>query len=118
MKQIKIANAYRQLETFADIQDLSQQEQWSIYQLRKTLRPHFEFQTEREEVIRSKYRKFADEEGVIRDNKADEFVNEMNELNNMEIELEEFTRPQIRMVKGISFLMAEELEDFIEFIPG
>ena len=118
MKQLKIIDSYKLMETLADIQDLSQKEQWNIYQLRKTLRPHFDFQVEREDAIRDKYRVFADADGNLEDEKATEFVNELNELNNMEIELKEFTRPKIRMVKGISFLTAENLEDFIEFIPG
>jgi len=116
MKQSKIINLYKLMETLASVQDLSSDEQWDIYQLRKTLRPHFDFQLEREEALRDKYVPLADEEGNIPAEEAQKYFKEMEELGNLEIELPEIIKPKIRLVKGISFLTAESLEDFIEFI--
>lgn len=118
MKQSKIINSYKVMESLADIQDLSEQEQWAIYQLRKMLRSHFEFQLEREEALREKYREFADEAGHLKGEKADEYINSLNDIGNMDIELKEFEKPKIRLVKGITFMTAESLEDFIEFISA
>lgn len=117
MKQYKIVNAYKQMELLADIKDLSEKEQWDLYQLRKTLKSHYEFQGEREQAIREKFNDFADDNGDIHDQHAKDFLNDLSELNNMEIDIK-FIKPQIRLVKGISFKTAEELEDFIEFTPG
>lgn len=116
MKQNKIVDVYKAMESLASIVDLSTQEQWNIYKLRKELRSRYEFQEERENAIREKYREFADENGNLKDEKAQEFIKELEDLNNLEVELD-FTKPQIRLVKGINFIMAEQLEDFIEFIP-
>lgn len=117
MKQHSIINSYKIMEQLANIQELSEDEQWSIYQLRKFLRSHYEFQLEREETIRKKYEPYADEKGNLSPDEAKKYLKEINDLGNMEIELDEFTKPKIRLVKGISFLIAEQLEDFIEFTP-
>ena len=117
MKQSKIINSYKIMETLANIQDLSQDEQWAIYQLRKMLRSHFEFQIEREEAIREKYVPLADKDGNLSAEDAKEYFKEMEDLGNLEIEMPEVIKPKIRLVKGISFLTAEQLEDFIDFIP-
>lgn len=115
MKQFKIINAYNLMEEFAKVEDLSQEEQWSIYQLRKTLRSHFEFQKEREEAIRNKYLPKADKNGTLNESDSKEYVKELEDLGNMDIDISFDIKPKIRLVKGISFVTAEQLEDFIEF---
>lgn len=118
MKQANIVNAYKTMESLAGVQGLSEQEQWSLYQLRKLLRKHFEFQMERESAIREKYTEFADENGNLANDKAREFLEDMRKIDEMEIELDEFTKPKIHFAKGIPFTTAEALEDFIEFTPN
>ena len=118
MKQINIVNTYRIIEPLSTNTELNEKEQWALYQLRKKLRHFVEFQNEREEVIRSKYAEFADQDGMIRGEQADAYFKDIKELNEMDVELEEFEKPIIRMVKGIPFTVAESLEDFIEFIPN
>lgn len=114
MKQYQIINAYSAMDSFANL-DLMPDEHWAIYQLRKQLRPHVDFQIEREQALSEKYKEFADEKGRLMDEKANEFLQERDEINNMDVEIE-IEKPKIRLVKGISFAIAEQLEDFIEFI--
>lgn len=116
MKQIKIIRAYQTIESLANVRDLDPKEQWSLYQLRKQLRSFYEFQEEREDAIREKYQEFADESGTLTGEKADEYLKELADINNMEQELD-LEKIQIRLVNGINFMTAEQLEDFIEFIP-
>lgn len=116
MKQSKIIKSYQLMESLASVQELNTDEQWSIYQLRKTLRPHYDFQAEREEAIRQKYLPVANENGDLPNEEATKFLKELEELGNMEIDMPEIIKPKIRLVKGLSFVTAEQLEDFIEFI--
>ena len=114
MKQSKIIKAYKDMEELASNSHLTDSEQWDLYQLRKTLRPHFEFQREREDIIRSKYADDIDEQGNLHGEKAKQFLKEFEDLGNMEIEVEDFIKPRIRNA-GINFKTMEALEDFIEF---
>lgn len=116
MKQINIINAYNLLEELSNIKDLTEQEYWSLYNLRKKLRYHVEFYKEREEAIKSKYLEFVTDDGKLEGDKAREYLSEIEKLNNMESELEPVDKPEIRLVKEISFTKAEQLEDFIKFI--
>lgn len=115
MKQSEIIKAYKTMESLASNNELSQDEQWDIYQLRKTLRPHFEFQVEREDAIREKYLPFANEDGALSEEESQKYLKELTDLGNMDINMPEIIKPKIRFVKGISFITAEQLEDFIEF---
>lgn len=115
MKQYKIINAYQILEKLSENENLTDFDQWEIYKLRKFLRPHFDFQSEREDSIRQKFKDDIDEQGNIHGEKAAAFLKDMQELSNMDIEIEERTKPQIKLVKGITCKIIEPLEDFIEF---
>lgn len=116
MKQFKIIEAFKTTELLADNKNLSSSDQWEIYKLRKILRPHIEFQDERLEAIRNKYKEFADENGTIYGDDYERYNKEIEELYNLEVELD-FEKPIIPMVDGITFKIIEPLEDFIEFIP-
>ena len=116
MTQKKLIKAYQIMESLALVNDLSAKEQWNIYELRKRIRPHFDFQIERENAIREKYSEYADGDGELVGDKADEFVGEINDLLNMEVDFQIENKPKIRFVKGINFITAESLEDFIEFV--
>lgn len=117
MKQSKIINAYKDMEQLATISSLTDQEQWQLYKLRKILRPHHEFQQERENAILEKYKPYADENGNIKGDILNEYIQEMNDLNNMDVELEDFEKPSIPN-RNINFLLMEKLEDFINFIEA
>ena len=114
MKQYQIINAYKAAEKLAEC-ELDPKEQWKVYKLRQFLRPHIEFRTEQEEKIRKKYIEFADDKGNLSGQKAAEYYNDLNELNNVEIEIEDREKPKIQFVKGITCKISEPLEDFIEF---
>lgn len=117
MKQFKINNAYKKMEALAENGELSQLEQWKLYKLRKTLKPHVDFFAEQEGVINDKYREFIDEKGMIHGEPALKYATEIGELNNLDVDMDNFQKPEIRFVGGISFKTAEELEEFIDFIP-
>lgn len=115
MKQYKIIEAYKTLEVLADNTNLTKEEQWSLYLVRKFLRPHIEFQDEQENLIHAKYRPFADENGALPADKTQDILNELNDVSQLDKDLGEFKKHKIRMVDGINFKIIEPLEEFIEF---
>jgi hypothetical protein len=114
MKQFDIIKAYKTLETLADNKNFNGKEQWDLYNLRKELRSHAEFQEEREKALYDKYISFADDKGQISGKPYADYLKDLEELNSMEIELD-IDKLSIRFVDGMSFKDAEPLEDFIEF---
>lgn len=115
MKQFQLVNAYKDLEKLSENENISDFNQWEIYKLRKMLRPHIDFQTEREKVLLEKYRPYADAEGNLDNEKSAEYIKELQDLSQMEVEVESFIKPSIKIVKGITCKIMEPLEDFIEF---
>ena len=116
MKQYKIINAYKMLETLSDNENLTEFDQWSIYKIRKILRPHIEFQEEREQSIRDKYIPYADKDGIISGEHYVSFMQEMQKLAQMDVEIEPYIKPRIKLTKGITYKTIEPLEEFIEFV--
>lgn len=115
MKQYQITNAYRDLEKLSENEFLTDKNQWEIYKLRKQLRSHVEFQQERENAIREKYMAFANDKGILEGEKSLEYVKEMQDLSQLDVEIENFTKPTIKTVKGVTCKTIEALEDFVEF---
>lgn len=115
MKQYYIIEAYQNLEKLSENEALTDFDQWHIYKLRKLLRPHVEFQGERENMLREKYKPYANDEGMLSGDKAKEFTEEIQSLNSLDAEVESFEKPKIKLVKGITCKTIEALEDFIEF---
>ena len=115
MKQSKIIEAYNAAMTLSEC-PISEVEQWSIYKLRKALRPHFDFQLEREDALREKYQDYIDEEGRITGVEAQKFFKDMKEIGNLDIELEKIDKPKIMLTHGITCKIIEQLEDFVEFV--
>ena len=117
MKQIEIINAYKTLEELAANANLTKFEQWGLFKIRKMLKPHIDFQMEQENRVRESFREYADAEGNLHDADADRFVEEMKSIGEMEIEMEEYERPKVKMTDGITFKIIEPLEAFVEFLP-
>lgn len=117
MKQTDIMKAYKLLESLADNQALNKMDQWNLYKLRLILRPHFDFQVEQENIIQQKYIELADELGNLSGEPAKQYMEEINAVGNLDVEMDEFEKPQIRMVDGITFKIIEPLEEFVEFLP-
>lgn len=115
MKQYQISNAYQSIEKISDNENLTSIDQWKLYKLRKVLRPHIEFQEERKQAILKKFKPYANEDGVLEGEKMQEYVNEIQDMLNLDVEIESFTKPTICLVKGITCIQIEQLEDFIEF---
>lgn len=115
MKQSVIIEAYNTMESLAENQNLTDDEQWEIYKLRKMLRPHFDFQKEREEQIKAKYLEFADKDGNVSKEIGQKYMDDLKAVADLDIEIEEFAKPEISN-KGINFLTMEKLDYFIEFV--
>lgn len=117
MKLNKIIKAYKEMEKLASNKGLTDQTQWDIYQLRKALRSHYEFQQERENALVEKYREFADENGNITGKPYLNYLKELKDLMEMDVEVDAYVIPTVPNV-GIDFLVMEQLEDFINFVPA
>lgn len=115
MKHYQIIDAYTKLEQLSTINDFHTEEHKKLFMLRKQLRPHVEFHNERIAALGEKYKPVADENGVLRGEEYKKYMEEINELNNSEVE-EKFEKITLPVVEGITFLMMEELEDFIDFV--
>lgn len=114
MKQINIINAYKNLEQLSMIKDYHNKEQWALYKLRKELRSYNEFYQERNQTIIDKYRQYANEEGVISGQPYQDYLKDVEELNNLDVDIK-IEKISLPFVDGITFVIAEQLEDFIEF---
>jgi len=81
------------------------------------LSPHWEFQIEREEALRNKYSKFANEEGKISGQPYLDYVKEFEELMNLEKDLGDIQKVKLKLQDGmgITIQMMEALEDFVVF---
>jgi len=117
MKQNKINQAYLALGRLGENDKLGVNDQWSIYTLRKMLRQYTEFYDERMTVIKNKYREFADKDGTLSGDKANEYIEECNELGEMEVDVEEYKKVTLKLVAGIKCADIEVLEDFVDFAP-
>jgi len=115
MKQYEITEAYKAMDPLARVQGLTASEQWNLYLLRKELRKAAAFVVEREEMLQEKYKPYADSEGKLSGGKAEEYVKEINELRNVEVDTSGYPRPVIRMVDGIPFTSVEALDELVEF---
>lgn len=117
MKNSKILQAYNATEALADNNAISDDIQWEIYQLRKKLFPHIEFTQERLETIKSKYAEFADDKGNLIGEKADEFKNEVQSLNDLEKDTSDISKFTfvVKAGHGVTAKIMEALEDFIDF---
>lgn len=114
----KIAKALQATEELANNKSLPGAIHWKIFQLRKILHEHMDFYQERDTAIRDSYREFADENGTLTGEKADEFTREINDLNNMDkmIEFERFRIPSNKY-EGITASIMEQLDELIDFEP-
>ena len=117
MKQYQIINAYKATEKLINNDKLSAKDLWSIFQVRKALKPHWDFQAEREQALQEKYKNSFDENGNLSGPDMTKFIRELNEINNLEIEIESKKKPSIRWKDdcGITIAIVEALEDFIDF---
>lgn len=116
MKQFKIINAYNNTEFLAKNDKLSEQELWDVFQLRKALLPHVEYQNEREEALKEKY---ADKivDGKLSGEPMENFIKDLTEINQLEKEVD-IPKIQIHLREGFTVLQMEALEDFVEFVRG
>ena len=116
MKQFKLIQAYKATEALSSSDKLDTATLWDIYALRKVLLPHWEFQLEREKALQAKYAEFADEQGKISGQHYVDYLNDLEELSNLDKDLE-VTKVKIKLQDGmgVTVHMMEALEDFVEF---
>lgn len=116
MKQSDIIKAYKATETLAEIKNLPTDTFWNIFELRRALKPHVDFQEEREIAINEKYVPFADENGTITGQHYLDYLKDLNELANFEKDISfdkfDFTYTEDM---GINIHLVENLAEFINF---
>ena len=115
MKLNKIISAYEATEALANVSGLSKDDQWAIFKLRKSLRTHKDFKEEREEKIREKFIPYADSTGTLTGQPYSDYVKEVTELYNMEVDYKPDEETILPLVDGINFKQMEALEDFVTF---
>ena len=115
MKQFDIIRAFNTLEALSN-KKITDEAQWNIFKLRKSLLPHVEFFNERLDAIKDRYRPFADENENITGEKFHEFMSEFDELKNMdkELDIKKFTLT-LTGETGITAMEMETLDSFIDF---
>ena len=118
MKQFKIVKAYQATENMSKCEKLDAETLWSIYQLRKKLYPHVEFQAEREDALREKYAEFADEDGVIKGEPYTNYVKDLSEIATMdkEVNIPDKITIKLQDEMGITVQMMEALDEFVNFV--
>ena len=118
MKQHKIIEAYNATERLADSTTLPVKTMWELYDLRRKLTPHKEFQADREQALRQKYMPYANSEGVINGTPYIEFMQECGELDNLEIDVADIQRISLPLTDGLGLTVhdIEALEPFVDFL--
>lgn len=114
IKQAQIISAYNAAEKISETARLSDSSLWELYHLRKVLREHSEFQTERENALRQKYTKFANEDGMISGDPYKAYLKELSELAGLEKEID-IGKFNIHVTEGMTIAQMEALEPFVEF---
>ena len=115
MEHGRIIMAFQATNLLANSHELTETEHWNVYCLRKKMKEHVEFQAERETQLEEKYRQYADENGVLRGEKAREYREELDEISRLDVEIETGKKFRIPMINGMTCAEMEALEDFIEF---
>lgn len=117
IKQSKLIMAYKATEKLADKPALDEQALWALYGIRRKLRPNAEYQSERENAIRQKYVPYANENGEISGQRYSEFLDELNAVGELDVDLGEITKIDIPFSKelGLTLHDIEALEDFVNF---
>ena len=117
MKQYKLIRAYKATEELSRNDKLSANTLWSLYNLRKMLAPHWEFQNEREESLRNKYAEFADEQGRLVGEHYNNFIKDLAEIAEMDKDIGDFEKVKITLQDnlGLTIEKMEALDEFVEF---
>ena len=120
MKQQKIVQAYKVLETVSKDKEIPSDISYIFYKVRKLLQPQWDFQKEEEQKIFEKYTpKFENEKLVFLDSeKAKQFTEEITKLAEMDIDLGKFEKIDFHPDPRVK-LSAEDmdcLEEFLNYI--
>lgn len=115
--QHKIVQAFKASEKVIDNENLPNDVLWKIYKIRHIMMPSIEFQDVRENAIRNKYAAYLNNKGELAGALYNEYLNELRELGNMEVdvELERRVRIEYKPEYGFTIREIEALEDFIDF---
>lgn len=114
VKQSEIIKAYNAASAISESAKLKDIDLWRLFNLRKTLLPHFEFQQEREDAIRQKYVPLADENGMLTGDAYKDFLGNMKEVGELEQEIN-IMRFKIPTAEGMTVPQMEALDPFVEF---
>lgn len=114
IKQSQIVKAYNAMETIKKNTTLPEATLWELYQLRKALATHYEFQKERENALQDEYSKFADDKGTLSGQHWIDYQNAFNEILNLDKEIN-WEPIELPVVPGLSLESMEDLDIFITF---
>lgn len=117
MTNYMINEVYSATEKLSENKELSDSVLWCLYKLRKDLRIHVDFYKEREQDIKDKYISYVDENGQIHGEIMNQYLHELEDLNNMDKDVSNITKYTISLkdINGITVHDMESLEAFIEF---
>ena len=117
MKQSKIIEAYKMLDSFSDNSTLSYSVLWDLYQLKKSLQIHMDFFNSQLELIRNKYISFADENGNISGEPYQNYLNDIAQLGDMDKDVSSILKPTIKLSEfpGITMKTMDAIGDFVNF---
>lgn len=124
MKHSEIIKAYGALSRLSNT-EVPLSIGYKLFKIRKMLRPQWEFQNERVDSVLNKYETRCQMDGSLKFNSvqeaekcAGELDSLMKEMNDMEIDLADFSRPVIKLDTDmkISIDDIDALSDFVNFV--
>lgn len=124
MKQKDIITAYQAIMSFSanekNKKNASLKLNYGLFKIRKMLEPHYEFQGEQEKKIFQELNPVRTDDGNLdfgTSEKRDTFIQKMQELTDMEVDLGEFVKPVVSLNEDVTFTLDEiqALEEFIDF---
>lgn len=118
IKQGKIIKAYNATEKFSKDESISLEIKWKLYNMRRIMRPFYEFQSEQEVNIRNKYIQYADEKGNISGKPYTNFLSELEALSALDMDFDMPEKFSIILTDKSCFTVQdmEALEDFVDFV--
>lgn len=125
MKQKDIIIAYKAITNFnqneKNKKNASVRTTHDLFIIKKLLEPHWQYQSELERDIFQETEAKMLENGDIEfksQEQKDKFFEKLNEVSNLDIDLEDFTKVKIKLDEDINIPMddMEALDPFVEFV--
>lgn len=114
MKLGKIVIAYNILKSLPDNDIFSEQNHFDLFMLMKSMKSYVEFAEERTNAIKGSYKEFANENGVIEGEHADQLIAEIDKLYETDVDAE-ISAIDLPFVKGINYKVMCDLDGIVNF---